>query len=235
MRPCLTDRVSPTVSTRQFPSGHDKHNEENLAYKLIAFDFDGTLADSLACFLLALSESARQHGFRAIDGALLPQVRGMSAHEIVKLLGVPPWKVPLIAADMRRRMHARASDVRLFAGIDATLRALAQRGTRIAIATSNSEAVVRAIAGPATCAHIRHFSCGISLFGKARRLRALAHASGFACADVLYIGDEVRDAQAADRAGIAFRGVAWGYTAPDALQAHCRMPLIERPEELLAL
>ncbi|AOJ71359.1 MULTISPECIES: HAD hydrolase-like protein [Burkholderia] len=206
-----------------------------MGYKLIAFDFDGTLADSLACFLHALSESARHHGFRAIDDALLPQVRGMSAREIVELLGVPQWKVPRIAADMRRRMQARAPDVRLFPGIDATLRALAQRGTRVAVATSNSEAVVRAIAGPATCAHIRHFSCGISLFGKARRLRLLARASGFARADVLYVGDEVRDAEAADNAGIAFRGVAWGYTAPQALRAHCGLPLIERPEELLAL
>ncbi|KVD78306.1 hydrolase [Burkholderia sp. ABCPW 14] len=206
-----------------------------MAYKLIAFDFDGTLADSLACFLRALSESAQQHGFRAIDDALLPQVRGMSAREIVELLGVPPWKVPRIAADMRQRMHARAADVQLFSGIDAALRSLARRGAHVAVATSNSEAVVRAIAGPATCAHIRHFNCGISLFGKARRLQALVRASGFARDDVLYVGDEVRDAQAADKAGIAFKGVAWGYTAPEALQAHCRLPLLDRPDALLAL
>ena len=32
---------------------------------------------------------------------------------------------------------------------------------------------------------------------------------------------------------IAFQGVAWGYTAPDALQAHCATPLLPRLDALL--
>jgi phosphoglycolate phosphatase len=36
---------------------------------------------------------------------------------------------------------------------------------------------------------------------------------------VLYIGDEIRDYQAATEAGCAFGAVSWGYTRADALAA----------------
>ena len=45
--------------------------------------------------------------------------------------------------------------------------------------------------------------------------------SASACtpAQAIYVGDELRDGEAARAAGIAFAAVAWGYSAPEALQA----------------
>ena len=40
------------------------------------------------------------------------------------------------------------------------------------------------------------------------------------------IGDEIRDADAARAVGVAFIGVAWGYTHPAALQPHSARPLL---------
>ena len=205
-----------------------------MSYSLIAFDFDGTLADSFGCFLTALSESAELHGFRALDAALIEQARAMSAREIIALLGVPLWKVPRVTIDVRRRMRACRDDITLFAGIDGALATLAARGVRLAVVTSNAEDNVRAILGPA-CAQIERFDCGIPLFGKTRKLQALAAAAGVPREALLYVGDEIRDALAAAKAGVAFRGVAWGYTAPDTLQAHCTTSLLRKPGDLLAI
>ncbi|MCL9824557.1 HAD hydrolase-like protein [Ralstonia solanacearum] len=203
-------------------------------YKLIAFDFDGTLADSFACFRASLNVSAARHGFRALDDTLLDQARGLSARGVLQLLGVPLWKTPRITVEMRRQMSESAAQIRLFPGIDDTLRQLAARGVRIAVATSNAESLVRATLGPA-CEVVTDFSCGLSVFGKKRKLEALIAAAGLRPEQTLYVGDEIRDAQAAQGAGIPFRGVSWGYTAPAALQQHCGAPLLERPEDLLAL
>ncbi len=204
-----------------------------MPYRLIAFDFDGTLADSLDSFLAALSEAARLHSFRDATPELRPALRGMSARDIIRALDVPMWKVPRVTIDMRRLMQPRVAHVMLFPGVDATFDALAARGIRIAIATSNTEAIVRDRLGPRACGRVDHFACGISLFGKARRLRALVREAGVRADEVLYVGDEIRDADAARRAHIAFQGVAWGYTAPDALQAHCATPLLPRLDALL--
>ncbi|AOJ79121.1 HAD hydrolase-like protein [Burkholderia ubonensis] len=204
-----------------------------MPYRLIAFDFDGTLADSFDCFLAALSQASRLHGFRDATPELRPALRGLSARDIIRALEVPPWKVPRVTLDMRRLMQQRIADVTLFPGVAETFDALAARGVRIAIATSNSEAVVRDRLGAHACRHVGHFACGIPLFGKSRRLRALARDAGLHAADVLYVGDEIRDADAARRARIAFQGVAWGYTTPHALQPHCDTPLLPSLDALL--
>ena len=177
-----------------------------MPYRLIAFDFDGTLADSLDSFLAALSEASRLHGFRDATPDLRPALRGMSARDIIRALDVPMWKVPRVTIDMRRLMP-RVAQVALFPGVDETFDALAARGIRIAIATSNTEAIVRdgSARTPAAVSSISH---GIPLFGKARRLRALVHEAGVRSDEVLYVGDEIRDADAARRARIAFQGVA---------------------------
>ena len=114
-----------------------------MSYRLIAFDFDGTLADSLDCFLAALTQASRLHGFRDATPELRPALRGMSAREIIRALDVPMWKVPRVTVDMRRLMRPHIAQVKLFPGVDDTFDALAARGIRIAIATSNTEDIVR--------------------------------------------------------------------------------------------
>ncbi|HDR8910985.1 TPA: HAD hydrolase-like protein [Burkholderia multivorans] len=204
-----------------------------MTYRLVAFDFDGTLADSLDCFLTALSEASRLHGFRDADPAMRATLRTMSTRDIVRALDVPVWKVPRVTIDMRRLMRACIANVALFPGVETTFDALAARGIRIAIATSNAEDVVRDRLGAHAAARVDHFACGIPLFGKARRLRALAGEAGVRADQMLYVGDEIRDADAARRARVAFQGVAWGYTAPHALQPHCATPLLPHLDALL--
>ncbi len=162
-----------------------------MPYRLIAFDFDGTLADSLDCFLAALTEASRMHGFRDATPELRPALRGMSAREIIRALEVPMWKVPSVTIDMRRLMRPRIAHVKLFPGVDATFDALVARGIRIAIATSNTEDIVRDRLGPHASRCVDTFACGIPLFGKARRLRALVREAGMQPDDVLYVGDEI--------------------------------------------
>ncbi|VWB70899.1 hydrolase [Burkholderia pseudomultivorans] len=211
----------------------DAARHGTMTCRLVAFDFDGTLADSLDCFLAALSEASRRHGFRDADPALRPALRGMSARDIIRTLEVPMWKVPRVTADMRRLMQPRIAHIALFPGVEPTFDALAARGIHIAIASSNTEAIVRDRLGAPASRRVAYFACGISLFGKARRLRALAREAGVRPGEMLYVGDEIRDADAARRAGVAFQGVAWGYTAPDALQSHCATPLLPTLDALL--
>ncbi|WP_228135955.1 HAD hydrolase-like protein [Xanthomonas sp. NCPPB 1128] len=73
------------------------------------------------------------------------------------------------------------------------------------------------------------------MLGKRRKLRASLRACGVPPARALCVGDEIRDAEAARQAGIAFAGVAWGYTLPAALQPQTPLPLLQRPDALAAL
>lgn len=58
----------------------------------------------------------------------------------------------------------------------------------------------------------------MSIFGKAVRIRKVLQQSGASPQGTIFIGDELRDLEAAQKAGIAFGAVAWGYTDVGAFQ-----------------
>ena len=72
--------------------------------------------------------------------------------------------------------------------------------------------------GPDNAALIYHYACGASLFGKSPKLRQVLKRYGMRPGEALYVGDEVRDAEAAQAVGIAFAAVSWGFATPEALR-----------------
>jgi phosphoglycolate phosphatase len=142
-----------------------------MAYKLAIFDFDGTLADSAGWLFGVLNQVADRYGFRRVGEAEIAMLRGRDNREIVRYLGVPAWKLPLIAAHMRRRVARDAAAIPLFEGTPRLLRTLEERGVATAVVSSNSEANVRRILGPECAPLIGCYECGASLFGKAARFR----------------------------------------------------------------
>lgn len=190
-----------------------------MRYKLVLFDFDGTLADSFPWFKGVFNQVADRFRFRRVDDAEEARLRGMGARELMRLLGVAPWKVPLIAIHMRRLMAAEIDRIPLFPGVDALLRELAGRGVAIAIVSSNSEANIRRALGPELAALVGFYGCGASAFGKEAKLRRVLRAAGVSAAEALYVGDELRDLEAARQAGLAFGAATWGYTTGEAMRA----------------
>lgn len=205
-----------------------------MRYRLVIFDFDGTLADSFAFFLAVSNRLADEHGFRRMEEHEIETLRGQGARQIFRRFGIPAWKIPRIGRDFRRYMAEDGSGIAPFPGVDRLLRGLAERGIQIAVVTSNSDENVRRILGPESSALIRHWSCGVSIFGKRSRLRGVLHGSGVPAAEAICIGDEVRDLEAARAEGIAFGAVSWGYTLPEALRAHGPEEMFATVEEIVS-
>ncbi len=188
-------------------------------YRLVLFDFDGTLADSFTWFTHVVNDAADRFGFRRVAPQDIDMLRGKGAREVVAHLGVPFWKMPAIASYMRARKASDVAAIGLFDGTAGMLRQLREAGRTLAIVSSNSEANVRAILGPDTAALVHHYGCGVSVFGKAAQFKKALRHTGISAAQTLAVGDEIRDIDAARTVGIAFGAVAWGYTLPEALQA----------------
>ncbi|MDP8917207.1 MAG: HAD hydrolase-like protein [Pseudomonadota bacterium] len=203
-----------------------------MTYKLVIFDFDGTLADSAAWAAGVINQLARRHGFRELSDAEITMLRGRSSQEIVRYMRPPGWKLPAIAADFRRRMAADAEAFALFDGILALLQSLKRAGLTVAVVSSNSEANVRRILGPEAAATVDAYDCGAGLFGKAAKFRALIKRRGVSPAETICIGDETRDIEAAKAAGAAAGAVQWGYATPEVLARFGPALTFAAPEEI---
>jgi phosphoglycolate phosphatase len=201
---------------------------------LLIFDFDGTLADSFDWFLDTSDAVADRFGFDRFDRRDLEGLRRLDARQLLMRQRVPSWKLPLIARHARQLMARDIARIPLFDGMAAALARLAAAGATLTIVSSNSRANVLRVLGPATAALFSTLECGVSLFGKARKLRRVLRRTGVPAAQALFVGDEIRDAVAARSAGVAFGAVGWGYTRLDALRAQAPDRVFERVEDLAA-
>lgn len=202
-----------------------------MRYRLALFDFDGTLADSFPWFQGAYNAAAGRFGLKTIDPSEAEALRGLSSREILKRLETPIWKMPALARHMRALKAEAAASIPLFEGAPEALAALKAAGLRLAIVSSDSEPSIRTTLGRAADL-IDHYDCSASLFGKAPKIRAVLRASGVAAREAIYVGDETRDAEAANKAGVAFGAVAWGYATRQALVTAGAATVFNRVEDL---
>lgn len=205
-----------------------------MSYRLIVFDFDGTLADSFGFFLEAMDVLADEFGFSRIAPAEVDALRGLGVREMMRHIGLPAWKMPRVARRFARLMAGNLGRIRLFDGVDAMLARLAAQGCTLALVTSNAEDNVRTVLGPENAARIAHYECGAAILGKRARLARVVRRSGIAPGRALCIGDELRDLEAARAAGLAFGAVGWGYARLDALRARAPEEVFDRVEDIAA-
>lgn len=189
-----------------------------MKYRLAIFDFDGTLANSFPFFTSVLNELAELHGFKKIEQRDIPAFRHCSARQIMQHVGLPRWKLPLVANSCMALMRNNADAITLFDGMEETLRYLAGQGVTLSILTSNSCDNVRLIMGPQSMQLFAHLECGMSIFGKQSRIKKVLGRAAIPGHEAIYIGDQITDGEAARRAGVAFGAVAWGYGAIEALR-----------------
>jgi phosphoglycolate phosphatase len=202
-----------------------------MPYSLVIFDLDGTLADSFPWFLRNVNDVADRFGFRRFADDDVESLRHAGSREILRRLEVPPWKLPGIARHMRRMKSADLAGIPLFPGTEAMLCSLRDGGLSLALVSSDNEANARRQLGAAANL-FAHFDCGASLFGKAAKFRRLVKRTGLAPQQVISVGDEVRDIEAARSTGIACAAVMWGYAAPNALRTLKPDLVFERMEDV---
>ncbi|MCV6906461.1 HAD hydrolase-like protein [Achromobacter xylosoxidans] len=206
-----------------------------MKYDIAAFDFDGTLADTMPWFNSILNTVADKYGFRKIDAAERDQLRHRDAAEILKFLGIPLWKLPAIMAHVRTLMQEIDPSVHMFDGIPDALARLKAAGVRLAVVSSNSLENVQRVLGPDTAALFDDYECGTDLFGKAAKIDRLLKRHDTAPERFLLVGDEMRDIDAARKAGVRVGSVAWGYNHVDALRERGPDELIMQVADLPAV
>jgi phosphoglycolate phosphatase len=212
---------------------HSCHARQAVRYKLVIFDFDGTLANSIEWVRGVINDVARRYRFRTLDAREFEEVRGKDTRAALAYLGISIWKVPFIARHMRSLMAGGRDGIELFPGVHELLEQLSQSGVMMAIVSSNSEENVRRILGAENAARIAFYACSVGLFGKRSQFKSIVRRSGIAAQSAIAIGDEVRDLEAAAGAGIDAGAVGWGYATPDRLRAHRPTALFQSIAEML--
>lgn len=205
-----------------------------MPFRLVIFDFDGTLADSMAAGLTIFNRLAPELGYAPV--ADIAAARHMTGRQFLRHHRIWFWRLPRLV----RRFQAAAADeahkLALFPGLADVLAGLHARGVRLGILSSNREDNIRRCLAANGVEGLFGFVVGYpKLFGKGKALRRLVRAERVPVGEVLYVGDEVRDIEAAKRAGVASAAVTWGFHADGLLKDAGPDHLLTDPRQLLEL
>ena len=126
-------------------------------------------------------------------------------------------------------------DVQPFHDLLLIVRQLHAAGFRLGILTSNSESNVTAFLQQYDLQLFEFIKSSSKLLGKGSVIRKMLKEFQLDPSDVLFVGDEMRDIEAAQETGIHMAAVTWGYNSHSAIQALGPDYLVEFPAQIISL
>ncbi|WP_087864196.1 HAD family hydrolase, partial [Comamonas thiooxydans] len=189
-------------------------------FDLIAFDWDGTVADSTAIISRSIQEAVRDVGGTVPSNEQAAYVIGMALMPALARAApdVPPEKYPELANRYRFHFFKHQDDICVFDGILPLLAELRERGHWLSVATGKSRmGLNHALQDPQFKGLFDGSRTADETAGKPSplMLHELMAEFGVEPERTLMIGDTTHDLQMAQNAGCACVGVSYGAHAPD--------------------
>jgi 2-phosphoglycolate phosphatase len=185
----------------------------------VLFDLDGTLVDSAPDLAGAANRLRADHGLEPLPLELLRPMVGSGARGMVGVAfdvapGEPRFE-PLRDAFLAHYEAGLLQSTRPFDGVDQMLSALEAAGIPWGIVTNKAARFTTPIvAGLGLVKRAAVVVCGDTTPHAKPHPEPLWHAAramGLAPESVVYVGDDLRDAQAARAAGMTMVAATWGY------------------------
>lgn len=209
--------------------------------KLIIFDLDGTLLNTIADLANATNHALLQSGFGEHPLESYPFFVGNGIRKLIERALPPTRKETEWVEKVRSIFTAyydehNTDDTTIYEGIAPLLETLQQKGILLAVASNKYQSATEKL--------IYHyfptiqFVCilgqreGIPTKPDAGIVRTILKEANIKEEDTLYIGDSGVDMQTAKNAGIDMLGVTWGFRPVSELEANGAKHIVDSPEEI---
>lgn len=208
-----------------------------MRYRLIVFDWDGTLLDSTAGIAIAIQEAARDLGLPVPTREAASHVIGLGLRDSLQsaVPTLPEERYLEFAEAYRGHFLARQATMELFPGVRELLAELRAADFRLAVATGKSRrglehaldmTGLRPLFDATRCADETEPKPHPAMLVELMEELALENR------DLLMIGDTSHDLGMARNAGVDAVAVAYGAHTPDSLREWTPRACVQSVEEL---
>ncbi|MDY6937001.1 MAG: HAD-IA family hydrolase [Cyanobacteriota bacterium] len=198
------------------------------------FDFDGTIANTLDSAIAIINELAPEFGYRRASSADVEKYRNLSSRELVRVAEIPLWQIPFLLRRVKKELNYKISTLSPIPGIIEVLQELKTQGVSLGILTSNSqENVYQFLRNNQMETLFDSIYSGTHLFGKDKVLKKILARETLKPQQLMYVGDETRDVDAAKKVGVKATAVSWGFNSATALVARDPDFTIDYPDQLI--
>lgn len=212
--------------------------------KLVIFDLDGTLLNTIADLAAATNQALKHYGYPTHDEEAYRFFVGNGINKLFERALPESERTEENVLKIRSRFvpyydEHNADLSRPYPGITELLLSLQSKGIKIAVASNKYQAATRKL-----IVHYFPEITFVEVLGQREGIPAKPNPSivndiiakaEVVQEEVLYVGDSNVDMQTAHNAGVTAVGVAWGFRPRTELEALHPAHIIEKAEELIPL
>ena len=209
-----------------------------MKYRLLVFDWDGTIIDSAATIVECIREASRELGLEVPEPERASHVIGLGLHDAMRIAvpALPAQRYAEFVASYRRHFLAREDSMQLFGGMRELLDGLSKKHL-LAIATGKSRrGLERALDACSLKPYFAASRCADETNPKPHpaMLLELIGELGVEPQAALMIGDTSHDLEMARAASVDALAVTYGAHAEEGLRACAPLGCFSSVNELQA-
>ena len=203
--------------------------------KCVIYDFDGTLADTERFSLNIYNELAEKYGYRTYTLEDLEELKQMPLTKLISMVDIPYHKIFSLIREGQGILKKHINDVKGFQeDLAATLEQIKEMTGQAGVISSNSKKNIKRFLKNKEI-HTMDFVISSPLFSKEAKISKIMRKEDLRPGEVLYVGDEVRDIQSSQKAGIRVAAATWGYQHRSLLEDARPTYLIDNLRELITI
>jgi len=204
--------------------------------RIIIFDFDGVLADSLEPMLRFANQVCLELGVQAsASKADLEALDKMEFSEFGRQIGIPEDQISTFVQRNQQLFYEQDQPPDIISGMRSVITSLAEHNT-LAIITGNSCKLVESFLEKNQIRDkFQTILCDEHKGNRLEKIRQVMDLASDNSISVFMIGDAVSDIRAAHAAGITSIAVSWGHQSVKKLSQAKPDIIVQEPENILEL
>lgn len=202
--------------------------------KLLLFDFDGVLVDSIDVYEKTVTDCLKQIGQPLTRGReeFLELFEG-NFYESLKQQGVNMDKFVAASVDILSKVNY--TEMKPFDAIRPVLRELTKNNPMIVISSNDTPTIAEALRLYDFEGIFQEILGSDFMLSKKDKILYVAKKYNATLSDIYYIGDTTGDMKEGRQAGITTVGVTWGWHSKELMATSQPDYLFDKPEDLLKL
>ena len=206
--------------------------------KTIIFDFDGTIADTLAFSFGRSLELLRKEKIDLPEKEIIKKIKSNSYQELMKEFRLSWLKIPFmlrIVKQGQRDLYYQIDKIKIFPGMKKLFKKLKNKNYQIGILSSNMQRNINKFIKINRLNFFDIVYCESNILGKDKTIKKMVRKYNLKKEEIIYVGDEIRDIVACHKTGVKMIGVSWGLHTFEALQKNGVDYIISKPQEILEI
>ncbi len=184
-------------------------------------------------------ELSKKYKIKGKGENIIKKIKELTPSQLLKEFKISWFKIPIILWEIRQAqelLYKKIDQMKLFPGIETTLKLLKKKQVLMFIYSSNIEKNINKFLEKHKIRdYFKKIYVGKNILSKDKDLIYILKKENLKKEEVLYVADEIRDVLACKKAGIKIVGVSWGSAGEENLAKNKADFLIKKPKDLIEI